>query len=195
MKKAYVFALSLLAVPALADNNRGFYAALGATFINNHDNFEQFDVNSSVSAKNIKAYEISGGYKYNDYLGAEVRYGSGNSSAKGVQFDASHQNVTGRLDVDMGSYKSIYYRPEMVNDEAKLYALLGYTQLDLTITNQDATGKALTSTDTSYSGFSYGIGISYGLSDRTNINLEYKNICKELYDNPKATTISFDYRF
>lgn len=193
MKKAYLLALSLLAVPALANNDKGFYAGLGMTLVNNHDEFAQFDVNASVNAKNMKAYEIFGGYKYNDYLGAEVRYGSGNDSAKGGLYGAGVK--TGEVEAELGAYKSIYYRPEMVNDEAKLYALLGYTQLDVTVVNKDATGKELTSAATSYSGLSYGIGIGFVVADHLNINVEYKNICKELYDEPNTTTISVDYRF
>jgi opacity protein-like surface antigen len=195
MKKAYIFALSLLAVPALADNTKGFYAGLGESFTNNHDDFAVFDVNASISAKNIKSNEIFGGYKYNDYLGAEVRYGSGTDAAKGVLFSADHQSVTGEVDAEVGKYKSIYYRPEMVNEEAKLYGLLGYTQLDTTVTTKDATGKELTSVAKSYSGFSYGVGIGFVFADRFNINFEYKNICKDLYDKANTATINLDYRF
>jgi opacity protein-like surface antigen len=194
MKKAYFLALSLLAVPALANNEKGFYAGLGVSFTNNHDNFTQFDPNGSVSAKNMRSNEFFGGYKYNDYLGAEVRYGSSTDTAKGVIFDSNHQ-ITGGVDVDLGKYKSIYYRPEMVNDEAKFYALLGYTQLDSTVSTKDAAGKETGSVATSYSGFSYGLGIGFVVADKLNINLEYKNICNDLYERPKTTSITLDYRF
>lgn len=195
MKRVYIFALSLLALPALANNEKGFYAGAGVTLVNNHDHddFAQFDANASVNAKNMRANEIFGGYKYNDYLGAEVRYGSGTDAAKGNLYSANVK--TGEVTAELGSYKSIYYRPEMVNDEAKLYGLIGYTQLDVTVANNDATGKELSSANTSYSGFSYGVGIGFVIADHFNINVEYKNICRELYDNPNTTTINIDYRF
>jgi opacity protein-like surface antigen len=113
----------------------------------------------------------------------------------GVLFNAGHTAVTGEVEAELGKYKSIYYRPEMVNDEAKLYGLLGYTQLDVTVANKDTAGKELSSATTSYSGFSYGVGIGFVFADRFNINFEYKNICRDLYDKANAATISLDYRF
>jgi opacity protein-like surface antigen len=180
MKKLYVLALSLLTVPALADNSRGFYLGLGGSRIE----ILQDGLNETSP---IKAAEILAGYKYNNALGLEIRYGSGQTKA---ERDAKNTAAKGVLTHDVESYSSIYYRPELVNDEAKLYALLGYTQIDVSTVVGAAAPVSV-----SESGVSYGIGISFVMADQFNLSFEYKNICEELSNKPTVYSILVDYRF
>ena len=168
MKNAYFLALSLLAIPALADNNRGFYLGLGASSIQ-----DEQDVKDITA---IRTGEILGGYKYNAALGFELRLGSG--IKEGVSKDKS-------VSREIGNYQSIYYKPELVNDDAKLYALLGYTKLS----------TSLNDASESYSGGSYGVGIGFVINEKFNVNFEYKNICDDLYNKPNTASINLDYRF
>jgi opacity protein-like surface antigen len=180
MKKLYVLALSLLAIPTMADNSRGFYLGLGGSRI-------EILQDGLDDTSPIKAAEILAGYKYNDALGLEIRYGSGQTKA---ERNPTNLAAKGILTHDVESYSSIYYRPELVNDEAKLYALLGYTQIDVSTVVGAAAPVAV-----SKSGVSYGIGVSFVMSEKFNLSIEYKNICEKLSNKPTVYSILVDYRF
>lgn len=177
MKNAYLLAFSLLAIPALADNNKGFYLGIGASSINDRQD-------DPVDTTSIRAGELFGGYKYNAALGVELRLGTGLKAG---------ESKDGTLERDIGDYQSIYYKPELVNDVAKLYALLGYTRISSSA-NLD-TALAAADKSLSYSGASYGIGIGFVINEQLNINFEYKNICEDLYNKPNTASVNFDYRF
>lgn len=177
MKKAYLLALGLLAIPALADNNRGFYLGVGASGISDEQD-------APVDTTQIRAGELLGGYKYNAALGVELRLGSGLREGSSKEGD---------LEREIGDYQSIYYKPELVNDDAKLYALLGYTRVTSSA-NQD-TAAAVANKELSYSGASYGIGVGFVINKQFNINFEYKNLCDDLYNKPSVASVNLDYRF
>lgn len=176
MKNAYVLALTLLAIPALADNNKGFYLGIGGSSVND-------ERDAPIDTTSIRTVELFGGYKYNDALGIELRLGSGAKEGD------SKDRTLGR---EIGNYQSIYYKPELVNDDAKLYALLGYTKISSTMNLYIANPASF---ESSYSGFSYGVGIGFVINEHFNINFEYKNICEDLYDKPNTASVNFDYRF
>ena len=189
MKKLCVLALSLIALPALADNNNGFYLGLGGSSLKDYQ-----DGIDNVSR--IRAVEVLGGYKYNNALGIELRLGSGKTTGTSTSYvDASGVVQSGSLERELGSYQSIYYRPELVNDEAKLYALLGYTHLATTGKTLDSNGALVRSVDTSASGYSYGLGIGFVINEHFNINIEYKNISEEVSNKPNFASVNVDYRF
>lgn len=176
MKKAYLLALGLLAVPALADNNRGFYLGVGASTIDDRQD-------KPIDTTAIRAAEVFAGYKYNAALGVELRLGSGLKEG---------ESKDGLLQRDIGSYQTLYYKPELVNDEAKLYALIGYATLHSSV-NQDTAVPA--NKEISYSGTAYGIGIGFVINEQFNVNVEYKNPCDEVYNKPNTASLNFDYRF
>lgn len=177
MKNAYLLALCLLAIPALADNERGFYLGIGASGISDEQD-------APVDTTQIRTGELLGGYKYNAALGAELRLGSGLRAGSSKKGD---------LEREIGNYQSIYYKPELVNDVAKLYALLGYTQISSSVNLDTAAGPA--GKEVSYSGASYGIGIGFVINEYFNVNFEYKNLCEDLYNNPNTASVTLDYRF
>lgn len=189
MKKLCVLALSLLTLPALADNERGFYIGAGVASID--------DLQDGIdNVSQIRAVELFGGYKYNAALGVELRLGNGQTTGESNRyFDSTGKLQSGSLERDIGSYQSIYYKPELVNDEAKLYALLGYTHLNSSGKIFDATGKLVSSSDDSASGYSYGLGVGFVINEHFNINLEYKNICEEISGKPNLASVNIDYRF
>lgn len=189
MKKLCVIALSLLALPVLADNNRGFYlGAGGATIKDNQDGVDNMS--------RIRTIEFFGGYKYNDALGIELRFGNGKTTGTSqFYFDDNGSLQNGSVERDIGSYSSIYYKPELVNDEAKLYALLGYTHVNTSGSVKDAAGKLVRSSNGSASGYSYGLGVGFVINEHFNINLEYKNLSDEISGKPNLASLNFDYRF
>lgn len=189
MKKLCILALSLLALPALADNNRGFYLGAGVASIS--------DLQDGVdNVSQIRAAEFFGGYKYNAALGIELRLGSGQTTGTSSSyFDEKGALQKGTLERDIGSYQSLYYKPELANDEAKLYALLGYTHVNSSGKTLDAEGKLVRSSDGSASGYSYGLGVGFVINEHFNINIEYKNICEEISGKPNLASVNIDYRF
>lgn len=189
MKKIYLLALGLVALPVLADNFKGFYAGAGVSNIQDYqDGIENLS--------RIKAFELSGGYKYNDALDVELRLGKGLETGHSrYYFDSTGTLNTGTLTREIGPYQTIYYRPELVNDEAKLYALLGYTHVSSSVTIKDVNGVEVSRNSNSASGASYGIGISFVVDDHFNVNFEYKNICDGISGKPNFATIAMDYRF
>jgi outer membrane autotransporter protein len=189
MKKLCVIALSLLALPVLADNNRGFYLGAGAASIK--DSQDGMD-----NMSQIRATEFFGGYKYNDALGIELRLGKGQTTGtSSLYFDDKGALQKGSVEREIGNYTSLYYKPELVNDEAKLYALLGYTHVDTSGTVKDATGKEVRSADGSASGYSYGLGVGFVVNEHFNINFEYKNLSDEISGKPNLASVNLDYRF
>jgi len=189
MKKLCILALSLLAFPALADNNRGFYVGLGGSSIKD----EQDGVDN---VSRLRAVELFGGYKYNAALGAELRIGSGQKEGISTSYEAADGTIaSGNLVRDIDSYQSIYYKPELVNDEAKLYALIGYTHLSTSgkVTGPD--GTVVYDRDDSESGLSYGVGVGFVINEHFNVNFEYRNICDEISNKPNLAAINLDYRF
>jgi opacity protein-like surface antigen len=189
MKKLCVLALSLIALPVLADNNQGFYLGAGASSLKDYQ-----DGLDNVSR--IRSVELLGGYKYNNALGIELRLGSGKTTGTSTSYvDDDGVVQSGSLERELGSYQSIYYRPELVNDEAKLYALLGYTHVNSSGKTMDSNGVLVRSVHDSESGYSYGLGIGFVINEHFNINIEYKNICEEISNKPNFASVNVDYRF
>ena len=203
MKKLGVLMLSLLAIPALADNNQGFYIGVGGVSIKDYQD-------KITDVTRIKGVEYFGGYKYNDALGVELRLGSGKSTGMASYNLPNGTDVNQRhfydINRDIGNYRSIYYKPELVNDEAKLYGLIGYTQVATEGTELDTLSKfdgkvwnplskTTTNTKSTLSGFSYGVGVGFVLDEHFNINLEFRNICNEISGKPNLASVNVDYRF
>src|SRR5690606_5203705 len=109
---------------ALADNNRGFYAGAGASVT-------MFD-DDVIDVDNAHALELVGGYKYNAWLGVDVRLGKGVSAGESDTYFVGNDEMNGRLKREVDNYYSVYYKPEVINDEAKLYLLLRHIVVDLT---------------------------------------------------------------
>jgi opacity protein-like surface antigen len=116
---------------------------------------EGFYVGAGVSGvrndwddKKWSPVELFGGYKLNPFVGGEVRVGAS----------------VGGGDSKITNYESVYYRTESANSVGKAYLLLGYTHAEI----EAATG------DFDFNGFSYGAGVGFVISEKFNLNLEYK---------------------
>lgn len=126
--------------------------------------------------------ELFGGYKLNPYVGGEIRVGASSGG-----------------DSKITNYESIYYRTESSNSVGKTYLLLGYTHADV----EAQTGNF------NFNGFSYGAGVGFVISEKFNLNLEYKvlaNAKGTWYPTPSsrvedldiklsAVSATVDYRF
>lgn len=207
MKKLCIAALGLLSLPVLADNNQGFYLGLGGASIKDYQD-------GVDNMSRIGAVEVFGGYKYNDALGIEIRMAEaknkGTSSYSVGVVDAQapktiERNITS-FERSIENYRSIYYKPELVNDTAKLYALLGYSfvktsglETDTLVKSENGAWVTQSSkesrTSRAASGFSYGLGVGFVMDEHFNINFEYRNICNDISGKPNVISINVDYRF
>ncbi|MFL0805172.1 MAG: porin family protein [Agarilytica sp.] len=165
----------LLAISFLAANS----AVSGSKF----DRLDKFYLGGGVSAIDVGAngsdldlsyssLEIIGGYKYSGFLSLDARLTLGNDSGD-----------------DSGDTKlytgSVYWRPETANEIAKTYGLLGFT------------AASIRDSDDSYSrsGFSYGAGIGFTITEAWNINFEVRKVLDHSDLDLETFSAHIDYRF
>lgn len=176
-------AMLLLSQAAMADRNRGIYigGGLGQADIG-VDNF----LGGKIP---VKTAELFTGYKYNNWLGAEVRLGA---SLRDETYALDSTSPTGRIELAslwINQYRSIYYRPEITNDIAKIYGLIGMTLAQTTSTINEVDYHA------SAEGTSYGIGAGLILNEKTYFNLEYRILIETEIDTFSIIGFNVDYRF
>lgn len=178
-------ALALASTGSYADNLRGFYVGGGISTID-------VDKSSSFKKADFEMAEVVAGYKYNAWLGAEIRYGTGLNSAT-LDLQSQWGDILGDLEdelrMDIEHYRAVYYRPEAVNETGRFYALLGYADIDYSVSYSGY------ESDASESGLSWGLGLGFIITPRFNLNFEYKNLMD--MDDLRFTTITgqVDYRF
>lgn len=191
MKLSLLLTLILCGNIAFADQNKGFFAGGNVAYIASDSFADAFGEDDEIT---ISAFELATGYKYNTWLGVDLRYGSGIN-----EHEESLTGDTNSIEFGIDSYQSIYYRPEIVNDEAKLYFLIGYTTLDATVEvfSVDAETDVETSEKTKFSesGPSYGVGAGWFVGDDLVINVEYRQLLDKDEDEFSVITLGADYRF
>src|SRR5690554_390964 len=187
MKISMAAIFMMFSVVVLADNNQGFYAGAGASVT-------MFD-DELVDVDNAHAFELVGGYKYNAWLGVDLRVGKGISAGESDTYFVGSNEMDGRLKREVDNYYSVYYKPEVINDEAKLYLLIGYTSMDFSEEIDAADGTRVSSVSGSESGASYGIGVGFIINKQVNFNIEYRTLPDEGSHDPAIASANFDYRF
>ena len=169
---------------AFASKDRGVYVGAGFNLVNigAEDRFSN-DVQFKVG-------EILLGYKHNRFVGLEARTGMSLNDEVIAINQNGNSGADTTLKASFSTYTSIYYRAEFANEIAKLYLLLGQTQLSTV--NEFTDTNDVTLTD---SGFSYGIGLGLWLNERINLNFEIKNLVTTDTDSFFSSGINVDYRF
>lgn len=134
--------------------------------------------------------DISLGYKYNNYVGVEVRYGrSLRDEVLAVEDEAT--GLPEPVNSKLNSYFSAYYRAELANEIAKVYVLIGQTDMTTVIDYEDRDLHI----ELSESGLSYGLGFGLWLDERMNLNFEFKTLVETDIQSFTAGSITADYRF
>src|SRR5690606_40786990 len=144
---------------------------------------------------NAHAFELVGGYKYNAWLGVDLRVGKGISAGESDTYFVGNDEMNGRLKREVDNYYSVYYKPEVINDEAKIYLLIGYTNMDFTEQINAADGTRVSRVGGTESGASYGIGVGFIIKKQVNFNIEYRTIPDGESRDPAMASAHFDYRF
>jgi len=179
--------------PVLADHNRGFFLGGNASYISN-----EILVTDRVDEDEVKhpGIELVAGYKFNTWLGVDIRYGDASADRNFSTIQDTTTPNPGNIEYSLDAFQSFYYRPEFTNTEAKLYFLLGYTQIDARV-EESALGNdtPVSVTDYSESGLSYGLGVGWFVDTHWNINIEYRMLLDEDENEFSIVTLGADYRF
>jgi len=188
MAKKYfllLLAMCLANTAAQASKDQGVYVGGGVSLIN-------VGVRDPFSNEvNFKAGELMIGYKYNAYLGAEIRTGK-NLQKETLAVNSQDTGLRDSVESSIDLYTSVYYRAELANEIAKVYLLLGQSRVTTTLEFDESGRDTIEATD---SGFSYGIGFGLWIDERMNLNVEYKNLVDTETDSFTGASITADYRF
>ena len=184
MKWFVVFCALVASQTVMASRERGFFMGAG---------FGLLDAGVSDSFDNnalFKTTELSFGAKYNWFLGFDVRAGlspTDETISLGVSRETGLE-VSGEATID--SYLSYYYRAEWAGEVAKLYMLLGSTEIDVSVENE-----AGVTTEASTSGNSYGLGVGVWINRRMDFTVEYKQLLDTEADSFTIVSANIEYRF
>ncbi len=168
MKKLLLAAtLSSLACTAMADDR--FYAGGNIAFWNYTEGKQDVKIN-------VSTLEGVVGFNVWKMINIEGRLGAGlESSTETVSFrdgtDGSTYTLPTELNLD--SYASLYIKPEIKNQTATVYALLGVTTADASTENENV------ERDLSVTGLSYGLGMGFFVTDNALVNLEFRNLVQD----------------
>ena len=126
----------------------------------------------------LTALGLQAGYQLTDVVAMEVRTGTGND------------DTDSGLKVELDSYYGIYCKVGIPSNSVIYpYALLGYTNVDVTFS-----GAGRSRSDKS-DDISYGAGVSFNINNLFDVNIEYV----KMFDNYNITydsaSIGASYRF
>lgn len=139
---------------------------------------------------NFISGDVALGYKYNSYLGAEVRYGKSLQDEVLAEIDLD-TGLRDTVNAKISQYYSFYYRAELANEIAKIYLLLGQSTVTTALEFESDSSYM----EISDSGLSYGLGFGLWLDERMNLNFEFKTLVETDTDAFTSGSISADYRF
>lgn len=137
-----------------------FYVGLGYSYMNaDVDGYGDISANSAL---------LLAGYKYNQYLGLEARY---TMNVDDPEVDSGYAEFDGREGDDMTNIAIYLKGMYPVTEAIDVYALLGYGQVAFEAGKYDV--------DVSESGFQWGLGASYAVTENIGVFADYTR----LYDD------------
>jgi opacity protein-like surface antigen len=110
---------------------------------------------------------LQAGYKYNDYIGAELRY---TQNVSKIEYDPGN-TVIAAIDDYPADFTNvgIYLKPSYPIGNFSLYGLVGYGSVTFTNLPQNTD-------DRTEGGFQWGAGASYNITDCISIFADYTNV-------------------
>ncbi|MFO1368341.1 MAG: porin family protein [Marinagarivorans sp.] len=171
MKKLLLAAaLSTFACAASADDR--FYAGGNVAFWN-------YDEGSHDVKFNVSSVEGVVGFNVWEMINIEGRLGVGlEGSTETVEYVTDNTKnppttTKGPTKLNLDNYASLYIKPELKNEIATVYALLGYTSASASTENKDF------NRDLDISGFSFGLGMGFYVTDDALVNIEYRKLVQD----------------
>lgn len=171
MKKLLLAAaLSTFACAASADDR--FYAGGNVAFWN-------YDEGGHDVKFNVSSAEGVVGFNVWKMINIEGRLGLGfEGSTETFEYvvdDTTSPPKTkkGGTKLNLDQYASVYVKPELKNEIATFYGLLGYTSASASTENADF------ERDLDVSGFSFGLGMGFYVTDDALVNIEYRKLVQD----------------
>jgi opacity protein-like surface antigen len=170
MKKLLLAAaLSTFACAASADDR--FYAGGNVAFWNYTEGDQ--DVKYNVSS-----LEGVVGFNVWNIINIEGRLGLGlEGSTETVSYIVNPATPTVTASrptkLNLDNYASVYIKPELKNDVATFYALLGVSSVSASTENEDE------ERDLSVTGLSYGLGMAFYVTESALVNMEFRNLVQD----------------
>ncbi len=179
MKKVLLILLSTCAASAHAWKPE-FYAG------SNYGSFQFEQSEPRIDANfTMLTLDVMAGIRVMPYVTFEGRVGTGlNRDSETVPPETGT-----RIEVETKYFASVYFRPELRNDKASLYGLLGYTTMEFDGEPQTA------SSETKQDGLSAGIGIGFVVHERVDVRLEWKRIVDSDSMGARGGSVGFTYTF
>jgi len=150
--------------PVMVVEDNGFYLGLGYGFMN-------VTVDDAITGTNyfdedFSSVMLQAGYKFNSYFAVEGRYWFG--------LDDVDLGTVGNPDVyDAPDAWGIYAKPMFpVTEDLDIYGLVGYA--DVTIEGNNGTPWSK-----DFDGFSWGLGLSYDITDSFTVFADYVALADE----------------
>lgn len=185
MKKLLLIALSTVAISGLATSANAwepsFYTGANAASWQ----YKQSDLPSNF---NIITLEGLAGITVFPYLAVEARVGAGITTGRETVWflneNDEEEGIT--FEVDARHFASLYFRPQITNEKASLYGLLGITTIDL---DSDTGGS------TSDTNASFGVGVSFVMNPAVSITAEWRKLINADNFNLRGGSVGFTYSF
>ena len=147
-------------VVAVEEEKSGLYAGLGISALSTREGSLDFFSEKSGQDRTGNLLFMAG-YEFNTYVAVEGRY-----STYIAEEDFLNSDTWG-----------IYLKPQYpVNEDFKLYALLGFGGMD-------AEGVNGYDVDVDDSGFQWGLGVSYAMTETVSVFLDYVSLASDMESN------------
>ena len=199
-----VLALSVLtAASASANDKDGVYATIGGTLLSTEldlSGLEIADLQLDLGTEDADITMITGrlGYRLNDYFAIEGELGFG---LGGDDFDrvvpvdvlGTPVNVDTNVSLDVDNYYIGFARGIFpVSDQFDIFARVGYGEAtaDGTAVGMAGGFTATASDSVSESGFAYGVGGQYNLTENDGIRADYTRL-----DDTDIISLAYSRRF
>ena len=160
--------------PVVVDNS-SFYVGLGLSAVSARDAAVSMDIfNAKHGQDRLGNILFQAGYNYNEYIAVEGRYTTG----------ISNEDL-----VEMSGW-SLFVKPQYpVTEDFNIYALLGFGGITLDAVNNSGV-------DVDETGFQWGLGLSYDITDSIAIFADYTNLANDMdgyyYTSPDLLQVDVD---
>jgi opacity protein-like surface antigen len=182
MKKLLLLGLSALAASGSAHAwEPTYYAGSGVTWW-------QFGTHGLSGTLTIGALEGLAGIEFSPYTAAEVRIGAGMNSGR-------RRYVETTFEIETPYFASVYFKPQLRNETASLYGLLGATTIEVNGSFSPSVPDLNNQVGDTYTDLSYGLGVSFVASQHCDVTLEWKKLIAAEDFDMRGGTIGFNYRF
>jgi len=172
-----------VAVPAVVSEQSDFYVGLALAAVSTRESGASMSFTSEKEgADRLGNVTLLAGYDFNEYVAVEGRYST---------------SITQEEIAEMSGF-SIFVKPQYaVDEDFSVYGLLGYGSVTLDNTN------AQSNVDVDDSGFQWGLGASYKVSNDVSVFVDYTSLANDMDGSyvhansadVDAVTVGVTYRF